>query len=299
MTDQAQTLRDLVMKREHERAKQTSGTSKQRTTKFITVTSGKGGVGKSNFTLNFAFTLQSLGKRVLVFDADIGMANIDVLMGVSAKYNLYHLLRREKRIDEIIERGPGFLSFIAGGSGMSDLFSLSQSDLDYFSEQIESVADEMDYIIFDTGAGLSKANYNFIHSADECLVVTTPEPTSITDAYALIKVVSSQDERTSFKLIVNRASGEKEAVHTADKIMMAAKRFLNVDISLLGYISEDHHVVEAVKKQVPFSTAFPNCVAARDIQRIAHRYMTVPASPEPGALTGIKGFMQKWLRRTK
>lgn len=299
MTDQAQTLRNLVMKRERERAAQIPETAPQRTAKLITVSSGKGGVGKSNFTLNFALALQSMGKRVLVFDADIGMANIDVLMGISAKYNLYHLLRGEKRIDEIIERGPGYLSFIAGGSGMADLFSLSQSDLDYFTEQIESIASEMDFIIFDTGAGLSKANFNFIQSADECLIVTTPEPTSITDAYALIKVVSGQEQDTSFRLIVNRAGDEKEAVQTADKIMMAAQRFLNVQISMLGYISDDNHVVQAVKKQVPFSTAFPNCVAARDVQRIAQHYLLVPASREPGASTGIKGFMQKWLRRTK
>lgn len=299
MTDQAQTLRNLVMKRERERAAQITETAPQRTAKLITVSSGKGGVGKSNFTLNFALALQSMGKRVLVFDADIGMANIDVLMGISAKYNLCHLLRGEKRIDEIIERGPGYLSFIAGGSGMADLFSLSQSDLDYFIAQIESIASEMDFIIFDTGAGLSKANFNFIQSADECLIVTTPEPTSITDAYALIKVVSGQEQDTSFRLIVNRAGDEKEAVQTADKIMMAAQRFLNVQISMLGYISDDNHVVQAVKKQVPFSTAFPNCMAARDVQRIAQHYLLVPASREPSASTGIKGFMQKWLRRTK
>ncbi|MGN7356029.1 MinD/ParA family protein [Paenibacillus sp. SAF-054] len=299
MTDQAQMLRDLVMKREQERAVQPAGDAPMRTAKLITVTSGKGGVGKSNFTLNFALALQAMGKKVLVFDADIGMANIDVLMGISARYNLYHLLRREKTIGEIIERGPGFLSFIAGGSGMSDLFSLSQNDLDYFTGQIESIAGEMDYIIFDTGAGLSKENFNFIQSADECFVVTTPEPTSITDAYALIKVVSGKEQGTSFKLIVNRAGDEREAVQTADKIKMAAQKFLNVDISMMGYVSEDHHVVQAVKKQVPFSTAFPNCIAARDIQRIAHQYMLIPATPEPGALTGIKGFMQKWLRRTK
>lgn len=298
MTDQAQMLRNLVMKREQERTARLSNAG-QRTAKLITVTSGKGGVGKSNFTLNFALALQSMGKKVLVFDADIGMANIDVLMGVSAEYNLYHLLRREKRIDEIIERGPGFLSFIAGGSGMSELFSLSQSDLNYFTEEIERVAGEMDYIIFDTGAGLSKENFNFIYSSDECLVVTTPEPTSITDAYALIKVVSSKGNDTAFKLIVNRAGDEREADQTADKIMMAAQRFLKVEISMLGYISEDRHVVQAVKKQVPFSIAFPNCTASMEIQRIARSYMLVPASTESGTLTGIKGFMQKWLRRTK
>ncbi|MFU1792390.1 MinD/ParA family protein [Paenibacillus azoreducens] len=298
MTDQAQMLRNLVMKREQERTARLSNAG-QRTAKLITVTSGKGGVGKSNFTLNFALALQSMGKKVLVFDADIGMANIDVLMGVSAEYNLYHLLRREKRIDEIIERGPGFLSFIAGGSGMSELFSLSQSDLNYFTEEIERIAGEMDYIIFDTGAGLSKENFNFIYSSDECLVVTTPEPTSITDAYALIKVVSSKGNDTAFKLIVNRAGDEREADQTADKIMMAAQRFLKVEISMLGYISEDRHVVQAVKKQVPFSIAFPNCTASMEIQRIARSYMLVPASTESGTLTGIKGFMQKWLRRTK
>lgn len=149
MTDQAQTLRNLVMMRERERAALASGEQPRQGARLITVTSGKGGVGKSNFTLNFALALQSMGKRVLVFDADIGMANIDVLMGMSAKYNLYHLLRREKRIDEIIERGPGSLSLIAGGSGLSDLFSLSQSDLNYFMQQIETVADGMDYVIFD------------------------------------------------------------------------------------------------------------------------------------------------------
>ncbi|HWO53318.1 MAG TPA: MinD/ParA family protein [Paenibacillus cookii] len=299
MTDQAQTLRNLVMMRERERAALLSGEQPRQGARLITVTSGKGGVGKSNFTLNFALALQSMGKRVLVFDADIGMANIDVLMGLSAKYNLYHLLRREKRIDEIIERGPGSLSLIAGGSGLSDLFSLSQSDLNYFMQQIETVADGMDFVIFDTGAGLSQENFNFIQSADECIVVTTPEPTSITDAYALIKVVSSRERGTMFKLIVNRASDEKEAAQTADKIRVAAQKFLNVDVPLLGYISDDSHVVQAVKKQVPFSMAFPGCAAAREIQRIAGLYASVPASPEPGALTGIKGFMQKWLRRTK
>lgn len=299
MTDQAQTLRNLVMMRERERAALQSGEQPRQGARLITVTSGKGGVGKSNFTLNFALALQSMGKRVLVFDADIGMANIDVLMGMSAKYNLYHLLRREKRIDEIIERGPGSLSLIAGGSGLSDLFSLSQSDLNYFMQQIETVADGMDFVIFDTGAGLSQENFNFIQSADECIVVTTPEPTSITDAYALIKVVSSRERGTRFKLIVNRASDEKEAAQTADKIRVAAQKFLNVDVPLLGYISDDSHVVQAVKKQVPFSMAFPGCAAAREIQRIAGLYASVPASPEPGALTGIKGFMQKWLRRTK
>ncbi|GAB6988932.1 MinD/ParA family protein [Paenibacillus pini] len=295
MMDQAQPLRNLVQKQASEPG------NVGRTAKFITVTSGKGGVGKSNFTLNFALNLQALGQKVLVFDADIGMANLDVLMGVSSPYNLYHLLRREKSIEEIIAKGPNSLSYISGGSGMSDLLSLSQNDLDYFITQIEKLAGEMDYIIFDTGAGLSKENLSFIHSADECFVVTTPEPTSITDAYALIKVVSGteQEQQVPFKLVVNRATDDREAAQTAEKIAMAARKFLNVEVKLLGYIKDDSHVVQAVKKQIPFSIAFPNCDASRDIQRITHRYKIVQSFPEPGALAGIKGFMQKWLRRTK
>ncbi|HEY2494710.1 MAG TPA: MinD/ParA family protein [Paenibacillus sp.] len=296
MSDQAHSLRKLVSIRENTlSSREMQG---PRLAKFITVSSGKGGVGKSNFTLNFALALQTLGKKVLIFDADIGMANIDVLMGTSSKYNLYHLLSREKSIQEIIGKGPNSLSYISGGSGMADLISLSDVDLQYFSSQIELMANEMDYIIFDTGAGLSKENIQFITSADECLVVTTPEPTSITDAYALIKVISGINDQVPFQLIINRAGDEKEALRTGNKIMLAAKQFLDLEISMLGYISEDARVVQSVKKQVPFSIAFPNCTATRDIQRLARRYMVVPNSIQPNTLTGIKGFMQKWLQRT-
>ena len=155
------------------------------------MTSGKGGVGKSNFTLNFALTLQSKGYKVLVFDADIGLANIDVLMGISSKYNLYHLLKKEKTIWEIIQKGYNDLEFIAGGSGFNDLLRLTDEELDYFAEQVMQLNGYVDFIIFDTGAGLSKETLKFILAAEEAIVVTTPEPTSITDAYAIIKMVNS------------------------------------------------------------------------------------------------------------
>lgn len=251
--------------------------------------SGKGGVGKSNFTLNFALTLKAMGKRVLLFDADIGMANIDVLMGVSARYNLYHLLKREADIEQIIQYGPNSLPFIAGGSGMDELFTLSESDLDYFTNQIALIADSMDYILFDTGAGLSKETMKFITSADDCLVVTTPEPTAITDAYALMKVVNRSYPETSFKLIVNKAGDEREAIATSDKIRMAASRFLQLDISYLGHISSDAHVVQAVKRQTPFTLAFPNCIAAKDIHRLALSYLTID-SKKTTKVQGLKAL---------
>ncbi|WP_410510838.1 MinD/ParA family protein [Paenibacillus sp. BR2-3] len=293
MMDQAQSLRQLVSSQDSKRSN-----GGEATARIITVCSGKGGVGKSNFTLNFALALKAMGKRVLLFDADIGMANIDVLMGVSSKYNLYHLLKREAEIDQIIQLGPNSLPFIAGGSGMDELFSLSDSDLNYFTSQIAQIADSMDFILFDTGAGLSKETMKFITSADDCLVVTTPEPTAITDAYALMKVVHNSHPEVAFKLIVNQAGDEKEATATSDRIRMAADRFLQLSIPFLGYISADTHVVQAVKKQIPFSMAFPNSAAAKDIQRLTLSYLA--CSPkEISKLQGIKGFISKWLKRSK
>ncbi|GIP21444.1 MinD/ParA family protein [Paenibacillus sp. J22TS3] len=294
MNDQAESLRQLVSSMEQQDTPRTP-----RSARIITVSSGKGGVGKSNFTLNFALALQALNKKVLLFDADIGMANIDVLMGVRPRYNLYHLLKGERSIQEIMENGTNSLPFIAGGSGLTELFSLSESDLNYFTSQIESVSDEMDYIIFDTGAGLSKETLKFITAADECLVVTTPEPTSITDAYALIKVVGGMEAAVPFQLMINRVENEKEARQVADKISLVARKFLNIEIPMLGFMSDDAHVVQAVKKQVPFSIAYPNCYASRDVERIAAGYIAGGTTQDAGALTGIKGFLHKWLKRTK
>ncbi|AIQ64434.1 cobyrinic acid a,c-diamide synthase [Paenibacillus stellifer] len=290
--DQAQSLRELAAGQNRKLSE-----GKTDSARIITVCSGKGGVGKSNFTLNFALTLKSLGKKVLLFDADIGMANLDVLMGVSPKYNLYHLLGREAPIEEIIQLGPDHLPFIAGGSGMEELFSLSDRDLDYFSSQISDIADEMDYILFDTGAGLSKETMKFIVSADECFVVTTPEPTAITDAYALMKVVHNSHPQVEFRLIVNQASDIREANATSDKIRMAAKRFLQMDINYLGYISSDVHVVQAVKKQVPFSMAYPQSAASKDVHRLAMKYLSSDRSYASSSTEGIKGFISRWLRR--
>ncbi|MFM9277299.1 MinD/ParA family protein [Paenibacillus jiagnxiensis] len=292
MSDQAHSLRQMASLHEKGRPPKRSSQAK-----IVTVSSGKGGVGKSNFTLNFALALQSLGKRVLVFDADIGMANIDVLMGSSSRYNLAHVLKREKTMAEIVQSGAGSLPYIPGGSGISELFSLSDQDLEYFAEQVEELAAEMDYVFFDTGAGLSKENLKFITSADECLVITTPEPTSITDAYALIKVVNGVQKETAFKIIVNRADNDNEALQVADKISLVAHRFLGLNIPLLGYIRDDQHVTQSVKKQVPFSLAYPGCPASKDILRLAHRFALMPVTAETGTLAGIKGFMQKWLRR--
>ncbi|MDQ0876423.1 flagellar biosynthesis protein FlhG [Paenibacillus sp. V4I3] len=289
MKDQAEGLRNLVQMQNDKGTK---------ATRIITVTSGKGGVGKSNFTLNFALTLQSQGYKVLVFDADIGLANIDVLMGISSKYNLYHLLKKEKTIWEIIQKGYNDLDFIAGGSGFNDLLRLTDEELNYFAEQVMQLNGYVDFIIFDTGAGLSKETLKFILAAEEAFVVTTPEPTSITDAYAIIKMVNSMGHDVSFKLVINRVTDAKEGKHTADKISLVAKQFLDIQIPTLGFVDDDAAVSKAVKKQIPFTVAFPNSAASRSLQLLVANYMNgyqVIDTPT----SGVKGFLNKMMKLLK
>ncbi|CAN7521841.1 MinD/ParA family protein [Paenibacillus sp. LjRoot56] len=289
MKDQAEGLRNLV---------QTQGDKGTRTTRIITVTSGKGGVGKSNFTLNFALSLQSLGYKVLVFDADIGLANIDVLMGVSSTYSLYHLLKKDKTIWEIIQKGSNDLEFIAGGSGFNDLLRLTEEELDYFAEQVMQLNGYVDFIIFDTGAGLSKETLKFILAAEEAIVVTTPEPTSITDAYAIIKMVNSMGHDVSFKLVINRVTDAREGKQTADKISLVAKQFLNIHIPTLGFVDDDPVVSKAVKRQIPFSIAFPYSMATKSIKTLTDNYIKGYRVIETPS-TGVKSFLNKMLKLLK
>ncbi|GKU78644.1 MinD/ParA family protein [Paenibacillus sp. L3-i20] len=289
MNDQAEALRNLV--------KQQELRLERKETRVITVTSGKGGVGKSNFSLNFALSLQRLGKKVLVFDADIGMANIDVLMGRTSTYSLYHLLKQEKTIWDIVQNGPEGLHYIAGGSGFRDLLELSEEQLNRFAAEIEKLHGEYDVILFDTGAGLSKETVKFITAAQETIVVTTPEPTSITDAYALIKMVKSMDMNVVFKLIVNRATDQREGKETADKISLVARRFLQSELPTLGIVPDDSNVSKAVKRQVPFMIAFPDTEAATAVSRIAKQYLDIQQPYSDNG--GVKGFLTKLFRLTR
>ncbi|SEF58415.1 MinD/ParA family protein [Paenibacillus sp. UNC499MF] len=298
MSDQAQELRNLIRLRHEKDAPSPGGAltgGPERKTRIITVTSGKGGVGKSNFTLNFGLCLQARGYKTLIFDADIGFANIDVLMGISSKANLLHLIKGEKTIGELVQTGPKGLQFIAGGSGLYDLVRLSDSEADSFTEQIQELGGMADFILFDTGAGLSKETQRFIAAAQETLVVTTPEPTSITDAYALIKMVRSEDPGVAFKLVVNRAAHGREARETAEKIAMVARRFLSVELQTLGFVEDDHHVSRAVKEQTPFTIAYPNSPAAKSMNVLVDQFLG--QQPKADSTGGFKGFLSRLIGR--
>ena len=284
MIDQAKQLRERVL--------QKKGPKKEsRPTRVIAVTSGKGGVGKSNFALNFALSLVQQNKKVLIFDVDLGFANVDVLLGRSNKESIASMIEKDLSIWDIIEEGPNGLLFISGGTGFNDLFRLDDEKLNKFFSELGTIQGHVDYIILDTGAGLSYENLRFILAADDVILVTTPEPTSITDAYSIVKMIHAKDQNVHMKLIINQCTSDKEGKVTAENFKKVTEQFLDKQIGTLGFIPSDPHVPNAVKRQVPFLLDSPNCQAAQAMQLVTREYLQLPV---PYKL-GIKGFLLKML----
>ncbi|MGF9907415.1 MinD/ParA family protein [Brevibacillus fortis] len=281
MRDQAEQLRERMLQNK-----------KTRPTRLVTVTSGKGGVGKSNFSLNFGLGLIEKGHKAVLFDLDLGLANLDVLMGITPKKHLFHLLEPDTTVWDIIEHGPGGLEFIAGGSGFTQIMQLDDHKLDRLFSHLDPLQGYADTIIFDTGAGFSKESMRFMLSSDEVILVTTPEPPAITDAYAVIKMLHARNPAVSIRLVINRASSEREGKMTADKLAMVSKRFLNMDIQSLGYVSDDPYVSKAVKLQRPFLLTYPQSQAARSIRNLVERYLDRPVTSDASD-SGLKGFLAK------
>lgn len=280
--DQAQRLREL--------SKFLS--SPQQSSRVLTIASGKGGVGKSNFTLNFALCLIELGKKVVVIDLDIGMANLDVLMGLSPKYHLIDMIQQRKSIWDVLEKGPKGLEYVAGGSGFDEISQLSESEMDYFLHQLEQLHGYADIILIDTGAGLTAESQQCHLAADEIILLTTPEPTAITDAYAIVKILHGKNPLLSFQLVVNRVSHPQEGIEVASKLKMAAQQFLNKEIKVFGAISDDTIVMQSVLKQVPFYLAYPHSLASTSIKRLAERFVSGDSSIQDEG-SGMKGFVRK------
>ncbi len=268
MLDQAESLRRLV---NSERVEEIKIAPKKRTTKIITVTSGKGGVGKSNFVVNLAITLQKKGNKVLVFDADVGMGNDDVLMGIYPKYTMFDAING-KEIEDIIEQGPAGVMLLAAGSGLNQIEDLQTEEREKFLNKLESL-EGYDYIIMDTGAGINKSVLAFISCSEELVLLTTPEPTSLTDAYSLIKATSHFKIKDKANVVVNKTFTEEEGIQTFNKLKKAVDKFLDLDVTYLGAISDDRKLVKSVRDQVPFVIAYPNSDAAREIDIIAEKFI--------------------------
>ena len=258
MLDQAENLRRLANK-----------DNSKKKAKIITITSGKGGVGKSNFVVNMGITLHKKGKKVLIFDADIGMGNDDVLMGVLPSYNVFDLLEG-KDINEVVVEGPYGINLLPGGSGINYIENLEEEERLAFIEKLTSL-DKYDYIFIDTGAGINKNVLAFIACSEETIVITTPEPTSLTDAYSLIKATDHFKLTNTANVIVNRAFSIKDGEETYNKLKRAVEKFLTIKVNYLGSISEDRKLVEGVRAQVPFTILRPKCDASKSIERISNK----------------------------
>jgi flagellar biosynthesis protein FlhG len=259
--------------------------------RVITVTSGKGGVGKTNLSVNFALAMAARGKRVLLFDADMGLANVDVMLGMIPKYTLLNVLNGQKTLAEIVLEGPGGIRMVASGSGgVQELADLNESQRGKFLEALLQLQDQSDVILIDTGAGLHSNVLAFVLAAEEVVIVTTPEPTALMDAYGMIKILHREKSRPQVSVVVNMAAHQAEADEAGKKLAILSKRFLNLDIEYLGFVPRDAAMIKAVREQKPVLLGAPLCPAAVSLARLADQILS-------GRLQGSDGDLIKFFKK--
>ena len=243
--------------------------SRRRTARVIAIASGKGGVGKTNIAVNLAISLARRGLRIVLIDADLGTANVDVVMNVQSRFDLSHVIRRERTIDEIAVSIESGLRLIAGASGLASVADLSPLDRQSLIEEFACLESTADIILLDCGAGISQNVLAFAQSSDELLVVTTPEPTALTDAYALVKVLTRAPWTPPMRLVVSQTNTLREGQVVAERVASVAARFLGVALECAGQVLRDQHVALAVRQRVPFVVKYPDCPASTCIAALA------------------------------
>lgn len=292
--DQASQLRNII--------KMNAQVQQRPTARVITVTSGKGGVGKSNVSINLAVQLRKLGQRVIIFDADFGLANIEVMFGAIPRHNLGDLIYQGKNIREIITEGPMDIGFISGGSGIAGLTNLGRDYINYLIQNLAELDMLADVIIIDTGAGISDAVIEFLVASGEVLLVTTPEPTSITDSYSLLKALNRHvrfnREMTTIKVIANKVRSPEEGQQLYNKLNAVVSRYLKIPIRYLGYVPEDQQLVKAVMQQTPISIDSPNAKSSRAFENLAY-VLTNNADDAAFKKHGMTGFFANMVRGIK
>lgn len=267
--DQAEGLRNIIKKQDIQQIRKPAG----RTARVITVTSGKGGVGKSSISVNLAIALSQMGKRVVVLDADFGLANVEIMLGIRPRYNLADLMFRGKSMTDIITYGPEQVGFISGGSGIEEMSNLTREQVFHLIHKLSELDRLADIIIVDTGAGIGSTVLEFVAASAEVLLVTTPEPTSITDAYALLKSLNAcssySSGRTVVKMIANQVRNHGDADELFKKIGVVVNKFLDIKIEYLGAVPYDANMSRAVIRQEPIILAAPRSMTANSLNGIA------------------------------
>jgi flagellar biosynthesis protein FlhG len=271
--DQATALRNMV---------KSNNAANRPVSRVITVTSGKGGVGKSNTSINLAIQFRKLGQRVIILDADFGLANIEIMFGAVPKHNLCDLIYQNKNIREIITWGPMEVGFISGGSGIAGMTNLSREYLTYIIQNLAELDAIADIIIVDTGAGISDAVLEFLVASGEMILVTTPEPTSITDSYSLLKALNAHNrfdrDYTQIKVMANKVDSESEGQALFNKLNAVVVRYLGLNMSYLGSVPQDQQLVKAVMQQTPVSLQNPTAKSSVSFEQIAGKLMNIETS---------------------
>lgn len=274
--DQAKTLRNMNTVQHA-----SDETAPEQVTSVYSVTSGKGGVGKTAVVANLAYTLAASGKRVLILDADLGLANIDVVFGLSPVFNLNHFFSGEHSLSDVLIEGPLGIKILPAGSGVQHFTRLDGQQKMRLLDGLDTIHHHFDYVLIDTEAGISENVTYFNTAAQEILVVTTPEPTAITDAYALMKLLSTQYHEKNFNLIVNQIHGEDDALEVYRKLTMVSNRYLDISIDFLGSIPEDKQMLDAVRKQKVICELHPTSRITESFQQLASQICLEPSQSSP------------------
>ena len=282
--DQTATLRQAVAKN-----------APDRVVRVVAVTSGKGGVGKTNVTANLAVALAHLGRRVMVLDADVGLGNLDILLGLAPPYSLADVLSGQRRLRDVLFPGPGGISVLPAGSGFQNLTALSDHQIRELQSEMDELQEETDVLLIDTGAGIGRNVTSFATMAQDIIVVATPEPTSLTDAYALMKVLSTQYSERRFRLLVSMTRTPTDGGDVYRKLSLVAERFLHISIDFLGSIPYDPRLTEAVCQQRPLVELYPQSKAAQAFLGLAHDLAEWPLPESPKG--GLQFFWGSLLRK--
>ncbi len=290
--DQAARLRDLVKENNSSVLQEP-----EKPIRIYTIFSGKGGVGKTNIAVNLAIALQRRGKRVLIIDADLGMANVDVLLGIYPKHTIYDVLFNRYPLKDTLVTGHEGIKVLPGGSGIMELAVLDVEQKEALGREFMALED-IDIILIDTGAGINKNSLSFISFSQELILVTTPEPTALTDAYSAIKIMMQFKLNKNTKVIVNRCPDSGLGKNVYGRLNSTTKTFLNKPLEMLGYVLNDDKVTQAVMEQTPFLVQYPNCSASRCINRIAEELLGRKELAN-GGISRINSIQQLYRRLLK